>query len=37
MTSNIYRLIQEIHAMKERTPSALRAVFEKYDSELLDP
>jgi mannose-6-phosphate isomerase-like protein (cupin superfamily) len=37
MTSNIYRLIQEIHALKERTPSALRAVFEKYDSELLDP
>jgi len=37
MTSNIYRLIQEIHAMKERTPSALRTVFEKYDSELLDP
>jgi mannose-6-phosphate isomerase-like protein (cupin superfamily) len=35
MTGNIYRLIQEIHAMKERTPSALRAVFEKYDSELL--
>jgi mannose-6-phosphate isomerase-like protein (cupin superfamily) len=36
MTSNIYRLIQEIHAMKERTPSALRAVFARYDSELLD-
>jgi len=35
MTSNIYRLIQEIHAMKERTPAALRAVFEKHDSELL--
>src|ERR1041385_8696371 len=27
MTANIYRLIQEIHAMKERTPAALRAVF----------
>jgi mannose-6-phosphate isomerase-like protein (cupin superfamily) len=36
MTPNIYRLIQEIHAMPERTPSALRAVFAKYDSELLD-
>ena len=37
MTTNIYRMIQEIHAMQERTPSALRAVFAKYDSELLDP
>jgi hypothetical protein len=36
MTSNIYRLIQEIHAMAERSPAALRAVFNKYDSELLD-
>jgi mannose-6-phosphate isomerase-like protein (cupin superfamily) len=36
MTANIYRLIQEIHGMKERTPAALRAVFAKYDSELLD-
>jgi mannose-6-phosphate isomerase-like protein (cupin superfamily) len=36
MTSNIFRLIQEIHAMPERTPSALCAVFAKYDSELLD-
>ena len=36
MTANIYRLIQEIHAMKERTPAALRAVFTKYDSELFD-
>jgi len=36
MTSNIYRLIQDIHAMSERTPPALRAVFAKYDSELLD-
>jgi mannose-6-phosphate isomerase-like protein (cupin superfamily) len=36
MTSNIFRLIQEIHAMTERTPSALAAVFRKYDSELLD-
>jgi mannose-6-phosphate isomerase-like protein (cupin superfamily) len=36
MTANIYRLIQEIHGMKERTPAALRAVFARYDSELLD-
>jgi mannose-6-phosphate isomerase-like protein (cupin superfamily) len=36
MTSNIYRLIQEIHAMTERSPAALRTVFAKYDSELLD-
>ncbi len=35
MTSNIYRLIQEIHGLRERTPAALRAVFDKYDSELL--
>ena len=36
MTANIYRLIQEIYAMQERTPPALRAVFAKYDSELLE-
>src|SRR5712692_791342 len=36
MTANIYRLIQEIHTMQERSPTALRAVFAKYDSELLD-
>jgi mannose-6-phosphate isomerase-like protein (cupin superfamily) len=35
MTSNIYRLIQEIHAMPHRTPAALRDVFAKHDSELL--
>ena len=35
MTANIYRLIQEIHGMNDRTPDALRAVFKKYDSELL--
>ncbi len=37
MTSNIYRLIGEIHSLPERNPSSLRAVFEKYDSQLLDP
>ena len=36
MTANIYQLIQDIHALKVRTPAALRAVFSKYDSELLD-
>jgi mannose-6-phosphate isomerase-like protein (cupin superfamily) len=36
MTANIYRLIQEIHGMQERTPAALRAVFARYDSELFD-
>jgi len=34
MTSNVYGLIQDIHAMSERSPEALRAVFEKHDSEL---
>jgi mannose-6-phosphate isomerase-like protein (cupin superfamily) len=36
MTSNIYRLIQEIHKMADRNLASLRAVFEKYDSELID-
>jgi oxalate decarboxylase/phosphoglucose isomerase-like protein (cupin superfamily) len=36
MTSNIYRLIQGIHAMVERTPAALASLFGKYDSKLLD-
>jgi mannose-6-phosphate isomerase-like protein (cupin superfamily) len=36
MTSNIYSLIQDIHAMTDRSPDALRAVFEKHDSERLD-
>jgi len=35
MTANIYRLIQEIHKMQDRSPASLRAVFQKYDSELL--
>ena len=35
MSSNIFCLIEEIHAMPERTPAALQAVFKKYDSELL--
>ena len=36
MTSNIYRLIQAIHAMPDRSAPLLRAVFKKYDSELVD-
>ncbi len=36
MTPTIYALIKAIHAMPERTSSALRAVFEKHDSQLLD-
>jgi len=36
MTSNIYSLIQDIHAMTERSPAALAAVFEKYDSVRLE-
>jgi len=35
MTPNIYSLIQDIHAMKERTPAAMDAVFAKHDSELV--
>ena len=35
MTPNIYALIQDIHAMTERTPALLRDVFEKHDSTLL--
>ena len=36
MTPNIYRLIQEIHSLKERTPAMVAALFRKYDSELLE-
>jgi mannose-6-phosphate isomerase-like protein (cupin superfamily) len=35
MTSNIYSLIQDIHGLRERSPAALRAVFERHESELL--
>jgi mannose-6-phosphate isomerase-like protein (cupin superfamily) len=35
MPPRIYELIQAIHALKERTPATLQAVFRKYDSELL--
>ena len=36
MTSNVYALIKAIHAMPERSPAALRGVFSKYDSELIE-
>jgi uncharacterized cupin superfamily protein len=36
MTANIYALIQGIHAMKHRTPAALRDLFAKHDSELIE-
>jgi mannose-6-phosphate isomerase-like protein (cupin superfamily) len=35
MTPNVYALIQEIHVMTERTPVAMKALFEGHDSELL--
>jgi oxalate decarboxylase/phosphoglucose isomerase-like protein (cupin superfamily) len=35
MTPNIFRLIQQIHALQERTPAALRELFQRHDSELL--
>ncbi len=35
MTANIYQLIQKVHAMKERTPAALDALFRKHRSELV--
>jgi len=36
MTSNIYGLIQEIHQLQEKSRPALRDLFKKHDSELLD-
>lgn len=35
MTSKIYRLIQDIHASKDRSFAAMQALFRKHDSELL--
>jgi mannose-6-phosphate isomerase-like protein (cupin superfamily) len=35
MTANTFRLIQEIHATVDRRPTVLRALFRKYNSELL--
>ncbi len=35
MTSNVYGLITDIHALAERTPAALQAVFRQHNSELI--
>ena len=35
MTANIYRLIQEIHATPDRSPAVMKALFAKFDAELL--
>jgi mannose-6-phosphate isomerase-like protein (cupin superfamily) len=35
MTPNIAQLIEAIHAMPERTPATLQAIFRQHDSELL--
>lgn len=35
MTSNIYSLIQDIHATTDRSPAAMAALFERHDSELV--
>jgi mannose-6-phosphate isomerase-like protein (cupin superfamily) len=35
MTANIYRLIQEIHQMSDRSRPAFQELFRKHDSELL--
>jgi mannose-6-phosphate isomerase-like protein (cupin superfamily) len=37
MTPRIYQLIQALHALTDRSPAALRAVFQAYESELLEP
>src|ERR1700676_4593659 len=35
MPPNIFRLIQGVHALKERTPAALQQLFHNHDAELL--
>ncbi len=35
MSTNIFQLIQEIHATADRSPAVLRELFRKHDSELL--
>lgn len=35
MTPRVHQLIQEIHATTDRTPATMRALFERFDSELL--
>ncbi len=36
MTPKIHRMIQQIHALTDRSPASLAAVFEQNDSSLLD-
>jgi mannose-6-phosphate isomerase-like protein (cupin superfamily) len=35
MTPRIHQLIQRIHATTDRSPATMRALFERFDSELL--
>jgi len=35
MTPNIFALIQNIHALKDRTPATLKDLFQRHDSKLL--
>jgi mannose-6-phosphate isomerase-like protein (cupin superfamily) len=35
MTPNIFALIQNIHALKDRTPATLKDLFQRHNSELL--
>ena len=35
MTPRIYQLIQAIHATTDRSPDAMRALFRRFDSELV--
>lgn len=36
MTPNTFRLVEEIHATADRSPETMRAIFEKYDCELVE-
>ena len=35
MTPNVFALIQNIHALKDRTPATLKDLFQRHNSELL--
>ena len=37
MPPNIFGLIQEIHTLNDRSRPSLEAVFQRHDSELVDP
>jgi hypothetical protein len=36
MTANTFRSIEEIHASPDRDPVTLRALYQKYDCELVE-